>query len=280
MNKNIKFNLTRKLSIEGWQNILATLGALALALLVGVTAVHAISLVIAHTNQGDGILYAIRVASPALTELFAALVAVGFAIGYWREQQKPVAVLIELIWLVFAGLNLLVSFTLESGGENAVLPAWLDGWLHYGLPLSSLITGALFYVALRLNPDYLRQAELKAAEENEKMEVFSTRQEVLATPQMAQLRRQKIWLQVVAELEKDGYTAEQIGYMMAHVPQLKIAQSPTPHQLPAQTQAAPAGDEHPAEPPARYIVKSEPVVSLNGNGYHPASPKDFLPPQM
>lgn len=274
----IKFNLTRKLSIEGWQNILATLGALALALLVAVTAVHAISLVISHTNQGDGILYAIRVASPALTELFAALVAVGFAIGYWREQQKPVAVLIELIWLVFAGLNLLVSFTIESGGENATLPAWLDGWLHYGLPLSSLITGALFYVALRLNPDYLRQAELRAAEENEEMAIFEAEQEILNSSQMAQLRRQRTWLKVVARLEKQGYSAEQINFMMAQVPQLP-AHNPTAHQLPAHTQAAPAGDEHPAEPPARHTIHAEPVmVSLNGHG--PIPPKDIYPPQI
>lgn len=273
----IKFNLTRKLSIEGWQNILATLGALALALLVAVTAVHAISLVIAHTNQGDGILYAIRVASPALTEFIAALTALGFFVGYWREQQKPMAVVIELVWLIFAALNLLVSFTLESGGEKPVLPSWLDGWLHYGLPLSSLITGALFYVALRLNPDYLRQAELRAAEENEEMAIFEAEQEILNSPQMAQLRRQRTWLKVVARLEKQGYSAEQIGFMMAQVPQLP-AHNPTPHQLPAHT-PTPAGDEHPAEPPARHTIHAEPVmVSLNGHG--PTPPKGHLPPQM
>lgn len=276
--KQMKFNLSRKLSLEGWQNILATLGALALALLVAVTAVHAISLVISHTNQGDGILYAIRVASPALTELFAALVAVGFAIGYWREQQKPVAVLIELIWLVFAGLNLLVSFTLESGGENAVLPAWLDGWLHYGLPLSSLITGALFYVALRLNPDYLRQAELKAAEENEKMDVFTTRQEVLSSPQMAQLRRHKVWVQVVAQLESEGYSQEQIQFMMSYAPRL-ILNQPTQPTQPTLLPPPKNVDEH-TPPVAEQPRHETPLTVPSANGHGPTPPKDIYPPQM
>ena len=192
------------------------LGWLALAALVISTGVHAVSLVVSQVGLDGGIMGFIRVISPVLVEVIAAIVAVGFASHAWRGAQKVIGMAVEVLWLLFAALNLVTSFTLES---SMALPDLLWGWLHYGLPLSALIAGALFYVLLRVDPEHRRQAELQATQEAHRMAEFAARRDVLVSPQLANVLRQRGWLSMVAELEWAGYSPQQIDFMLSGVPE-------------------------------------------------------------
>jgi hypothetical protein len=150
------------------------------------------------------------------------------------------------------------------------LPAFLDGWLHYGLPLSALVTGSLFYVVLRTDPNHRREQENMAAEENEEMVVFQTRQEVLNSLAMASVRTQQVWLTVVDDLRKRGFTEQQIAYMTAHVPELRHPSAP----------ALPSGEEvaSPLDFPSVMVRpnstgENRPRVvtqfAPSANGFHP-----------
>lgn len=255
-----EFPFSKALSRDGWKTILGFAGWFALFCLVVVTAVHAVSLVMEHTTAGNGVMWLIRLSAPVLTEVVATLAAVGFAVGYWKGSQKLLAFIIEAVWVVFAGLNMLASFATESGGE---LPSWLFNWLHYGLPVSGLIAGVLFYATLRANPDYQREGELKAAEEAQEMRVFSIKQEILNSPQMMEVLRNKTWLEVVSELKKLGFNEHQVAYMMQAVPELQVSTaSPSPVAQ--------------IEPPKPAVEQPRPAV-VHLNGYHKETP---LPPQM
>jgi len=200
MNDNFNyFQLSEAESGNSIRMLVRIGGWIALLFLVISTGVHAVSLVISQVGMQSGVMFLIRIVSPVLMEIIAAVVAVGFASHAWRGPQKPVGLVVELLWLAFAGLNLLTSFTLESGGAVVGL---LAGWLHYGLPLSALLVGALFYAVYRLDPEHRRQTELQATGEVHRMAEFAARREVLTSPQMAAILRQRGWLAVVADLER------------------------------------------------------------------------------
>lgn len=212
------FTLSAKESRGAWGTLAVWAGWLALLALIVVTGVHAVSLVISQTGVDAGMMAAIRIGSPVLTEVVAAIVAIGFAAHVWRGTQRLMGMLVEVLWLLFAALNLVTSFTLESGGSLAGLFAY---WLHYGLPLSALAAGGLFYVLLRSDPEHKRQSELKATAEAHTMAEFAARREVMLSPQMAAVLRQRGWLAVVSSLERQGYTQQQIGFMLSAVPELQ-----------------------------------------------------------
>lgn len=212
------FELSLAESRESLATVALVLGWLFLGALIVSTGIHAVSLVVQYTRQQTGFMYAVRVGSPILTEIFAALVAIGFAVHIWRSRQKLLGVVVEVIWFVFASLNLLVSFTTESGGT---LPNTLAFWLHYGLPVSALITGTLFYIMYRLDPVHRRMAEYKAADERDEMAMFTARRSVRNSPQMDAIRKQQAWLQEIVLLESEGYTDKQIAFMLSAVPELK-----------------------------------------------------------
>lgn len=277
------FPLSKALTRDGWKAVLGFAGWFTLFLLVVVTAVHAVSLVMEHTTAGNGVMWLIRLFAPVLTEVIAALVAVGFAVGYWKGSQKLLAFVIEAVWVVFAGLNMLASFATESmkpivttqvvEGVSTVittmpeLPEWLFYWLHYGLPVSGLISGVLFYATLRLNPDHQREGELKAAEEAQEMQMFSIRQEILRSPQMLEVLRNKAWLETVKDLKRLGFDDHQVAYMTQAVPELQV------------TIAPPSNPVQQIEPPKQQPDVEQPrpaVVHLNG--YHKETP--LSPPPM
>src|SRR5690606_30951078 len=110
--------------------------------------------------SGGDLFDIVRIGGVVLVELFAVVTAVMLATHRLRAKQKPVALAVEVVWLVFAAVNLISSFAVEAGGP---LPAFVSSWITYGLPVSALVMGALFYMMLRLNPDAARaddEAEL------------------------------------------------------------------------------------------------------------------------
>ncbi len=196
-------------------------GWVALLTLAGVTGVHAVSVVLEHqTAAAGGWLAAIRIAAPLLVEVVAVIVAAGFALHMWRGGQRIAGIAIELLWLVFASLNMLAAFTLDGG---AALPPALDAWVGYGLPLSALLTGAGFYVLLRLDPDAARAIEQAAAYERTAAEAFEAKMSVLMSAEMANVTRQRAWLDTVNHLRGAGYTDAQIEYMLRATPALRDA---------------------------------------------------------
>ena len=219
MDKGYLFELSEAEGRGALAMMSRALGWMALFGLVVVTGVHAVSLVVSQIGLGDGVMGLIRVAGVVLVEVLAAIVAVGFVAHVWRGPQRLIGAGVELVWLLFAALNLVTSFTLESGG---VLPGMLVVWLHYGLPLSALVVGALFYVMTRLDPEHKRATEFQAMAEQDRMEQFGAQREVLLSPQMATIRRQQGWLKVIEGLQRQGYTDEQIRFMMGHVPDLDV----------------------------------------------------------
>ena len=194
--------------------------ALMLGLCV-VTAVHAINLTRYYTgidtSTGDAFAI-IRVAGVVLAELFAIVTAALLAVHWLRARQKPAAMAIELTWVAFAVLNLISSFAVEHGGE---MPAFVESWVRYGLPIAALIIGIEFYIMLRLNPDAKRaddRAELdeKFAAVQHKAEI-----EVLNSPQMKAVIRQMKWQQLPPIIgRKLNLSDAQIRALTGQAPQL------------------------------------------------------------
>lgn len=201
--------------------IAAWLGWLLLAALAVVTAVHAITLVQATmhlSSAGGNIFNIVRIGGVVLVELFAVVTAVLLATHRLRARQKPAAMAVEATWLIFAAVNLISSFAVEAGGE---LPQFVGVWITYGLPVSALVMGALFYLVLRLDPDASR-----ADDEAETLEMFArvrhaARQEVLASPQMRATIRQAEWMRLPAVVGRQmNLTQRQIEHLVRQAPEL------------------------------------------------------------
>lgn len=205
------------------------------------TAIHAISITMAYTNYEGGAFAGIRVFGVILAEFFAVVTAILLATHVLRAKQKPLAIAVEVSWLIFAAMNLISSFAIEHGGE---IPNFVSVWVAYGLPVAALVIGALFYVTLRLDPDAGRaddNAELKEkfADSNHKATV-----EVLTSEQMKVVLRQMQWMRIPSVVGKQlGLTEAQIQALQRQAPALldlnnngigDIAEQPA---LPANTQA-------------------------------------------
>lgn len=199
----------------------AWLGWLLLGALAVVTAVHAITLVQAHTHlsaAGGDVFSIVRIGGVVLVELFAVVTAVLLATHKLRARQKPAAMAVEALWFVFAAVNLISSFAVESGGP---MPSFVTTWITYGLPVSALIMGALFYLTLRLDPDATR-----ADDEAETLEMFArvrhaARKEVLASPQMKATIRQAEWMRLPAVVGRQmNLNQRQIEHLTRQAPEL------------------------------------------------------------
>lgn len=221
MNNDSEFNLSGEASRGTIGTAASWLGWLLLGALATVTAVHAITLVQAHTHvtmAGGNVFNIIRVGGVVLVELFAVVTAIMLATHKLRARQKPAAMAVEAVWFVFAAVNLVSSFAVEAGGD---LPQFVGGWVAYGLPVSALVMGGLFYMTLRLDPDATR-----ADDEAETLEMFarvkhSARQEVLASPQMRAVIRQAEWQRLPAVVGRQlNLTDGQINALVRQAPQL------------------------------------------------------------
>jgi hypothetical protein len=237
MNENQDFfTLSAEENRGAWAKVATTGGWFTLFALTIATGVHAVYLVESQLTATAGIMGVIRLVSPVLTEAIVAFTSVGFATHTWRANQRLVGLGIEILWLLFAALNLITAFNMETATS---LPLPLFYWLHYGLPISALAAGALFYTLLRLDPEHQRQTEQKATAEMHRMAEFAAQRSVLLSPQMASVLRQRGWLAIVAGLERQGYSQEQIRFMLSGVPQL---QSLTAGDEPGEPTVAEVGD--------------------------------------
>jgi len=202
---------------EVLKSLVIGLGWFFLFILMIVTAIHAVSLVLDH-GEGSGLLFVIRVASPALTEIFAGIIAGGFAVNKWRKGQKISGVVVEVIWLLFAGMNLIASFQIDGGGELSPL---LQSWVDFGLPISALITGSLLYVTHRLDPDHAREAAAISAKEQQDNVKFQAKHEVKTSPAFLAVEKKRAWREAIQEMANDGYEPEEIRHMLSHMPTLQ-----------------------------------------------------------
>lgn len=222
-------NLYELTDAEGKANaskLVSSLVYLVLAAVVIVTGAHAVMLVLSQTGTyavaGEEsavttILTAIRVAFPLLVETAAVVVGIGFIQSRWHGGQKTVGLIIELVWLLFAALNMITFFAVERGQP---LQDWQVLWVQYGLPLSALVAGSLTYVLLRVDPAHKRDQERAATTERVNATKFKYRQRALLSPALLNIERQRAYLQVIDELRRGGYTDRQIQFMMQHTPEL------------------------------------------------------------
>lgn len=204
-------------SKEGLKKIMAVLSWLALFALILITAVHAVSIVMRHHGSGTGALYWLRVAAPIMTEVFTALVTLGFALHLWRGVQQWLGLSVEIIWILFASLNLMSDFTMEGG---AAVGGALGYWINYGLPVSAVITGVLFYFTLKSSPENRRIEGEKAAESKRAEDDFSARQGVYESPEFTAIQARRAWIDIVNGLKRDGYDDHEIDFMLQRQPQL------------------------------------------------------------
>lgn len=270
------FNLSGEASNGTMGTAASWVGWLLLLALAGVTAVHAITLVQARTHlsaSGGDLFDIVRIGGVVLVELFAVVTAVMLATHKLRARQKPIALAVEVVWLVFAAVNLISSFAVEAGGP---LPAFVNSWITYGLPISALIMGALFYMMLRLNPDAGR-----ADDEAELLERFAkikhnARLEVMASPQMRAVIRQMTWQQLPPVVGRQmNLTESQIAALVRQAPQLLDLNG---NGVPDVSEAGGGGRQATAAELQRayeLIRAAEAAGHVNGNGAGVAGGNSF-----
>ena len=217
-------------SQEGKKNalgIVKLLLYLVLATLVIITGAHAVMLVLSQTGTyagaGEGavglILTSIRIAFPLVVELAAVVAGLGFIQSRWRKGQKTYGMAIELVWLVFAAINMVTFFAVERGQP---LDNWQVVWVQYGLPLSALIAGSLTYMLVRSDPDHARDQERAASVERTNALRFKARQAAMLSPAMARVEMQRAWMDTLKEMRAMGYSERQIQFMMQDTPELML----------------------------------------------------------
>ncbi len=220
------YQLTDQESQRNVQGLVYGLLYLVLAAVVAITGAHAVMLVLSQTatytfaaedSLITTILTALRVAFPLLVEASAVVVGIGFIKARWQGPQKIVGLGIELIWLLFAALNMITFFAVERGQP---LQSWQTTWIQYGLPLSALIAGALTYSLMRVDPAHRRQQEQAATAERVNAMRFQYFQKARLSPAMLNIERQRAYLQVIDDLRRQGYTDAQIRFMASHTPEL------------------------------------------------------------
>jgi hypothetical protein len=222
------FVLTEQEGRWGKVNLVRLGMYLVLFVLILVTGVHAILLVMSQTAApppgetagiAGTITNSLRIGFPLIVEAAALLVGVGFIQAMWRKSQKYVGLAIEVVWVVFAMLNMISFFAIERGQQ---LDSIQSAWVNYGLPISGIIAGALLYGIFRADPDHKRREEAKELAERRTMARFSDQRNVYMSPAMRRVNRQKTWQDIINSLRTAGYTDAQIAFMTGHVPQLRI----------------------------------------------------------
>lgn len=197
------------------------LGWLALGVLALATAAHAVSITMAWANlnpAGGDLIAILALIGVALVEVFAVLIAVMYATHTLRAKQKPVAMVVEATWFVFAAVNLISSFAMKHGGE---MPAFVGYWVTYGLPIAGLVVGGLFYVVMRLDPDAARADDEAELGERFARVKHNARLEVMASPQMKAVIRQMTWQQLPPVIGRQMNLSEaQIAALTGQAPQL------------------------------------------------------------
>ena len=216
-----KVNLSGEATRSTMGSIASGLGWLALLVLALATAGHAVSITMAWANlnpAGGDLVAILALIGVALVEVFAVLIAVMYATHSLRAKQKPVAMLVEAAWFVFAAVNLISSFSMKHGGE---IPAFVGSWVTYGLPVAGLIVGGLFYVVMRLDPNAARADDVAELDEGFERVKHNAKIEVLASPQMRAVIRQMTWQQLPPIIGRQmNLSEQQIAALTGQAPQL------------------------------------------------------------
>ena len=183
-----------------------------------VTGIHAINLAMEYTNYSGGFFAGILITSVILCEVFAVSIGALLALNILRAKQKPLAMAVELAWIVFAGMNLIASFTVEHRGET---PNFVSNWIAFGLPISMLIIGVLFYMTLRFDPRAQRADDQAELQEKFLHVQHKATLEVLGSRQMSAVIRQMKWQQLPAIIGRQlGLTDDQISSLQSQAPAL------------------------------------------------------------
>ena len=216
-----KVNLSGEATRSTMGRIASFLGWLALLVLALATAGHAISITMTWANlnpAGGDVVALLALVGVGLVEVFAVLIAVMYATHTLRAKQKPVAMLVEATWFLFAAVNLISSFSMKHGGE---MPAFVGSWVTYGLPVAGLIVGGLFYVVMRLDPEAARADDVAELDEGFERVKHNARIEVLASPQMRAVIRQMTWQQLPPVIGRQmNLSEQQITALTGQAPQL------------------------------------------------------------
>lgn len=214
-------------SVSTWGKLAKLIGWLALLALCLVTAAHGISITLAWTGLdpiGGGAIAILAILGVALVEIFSALTAVLFAAHVLRDAQKPVGMMIEGLWVLFAALNLISSFAIKHG---EAIPQFVGYWVSWGLPISGLISGVLFYFAVyRLDPKARRaEAEAEAAEKLDDLN-HQAEMEVLESEAVTLIVRQATWLQLPQKIgNKLNLSADQVKQLQDLAPRMSPGHS-------------------------------------------------------
>lgn len=220
------YELTDAEAKRNYAGLVTALLYLVLAALIVITGAHAVMLVLSQTAAysfaGESslitaLLTGIRVAFPLVVELAAVVAGIGFITSRWRGPQKSVGLAIEGVWFAFAAANMITFFAVERGQP---LQSWQVAWVQYGLPASALVAGVLTYALLRVDPAHLRDQERAATAERVDAMKFRFRQKALLSPALLNIERQRAFMQVIESLRHDGYSEDQIRFMISHTPEL------------------------------------------------------------
>ena len=239
-----KVNLSGEATRSTMGRIAGFLGWLALLVLALATAGHAISITMTWANlnpAGGDVVALLALVGVGLVEVFAVLIAVMYATHTLRAKQKPVAMLVEATWFLFAAVNLISSFSMKHGGE---MPAFVGSWVTYGLPVAGLIVGGLFYVVMRLDPEAARADDVAELDEGFERVKHNAKIEVLASPQMRAVIRQMTWQQLPPIIGRQmNLSEQQIAALTGQAPQLlDLNGNGVPDIQEAQARPAQSGD--------------------------------------
>lgn len=221
MNESVKLGERARNKTIG--NLAQWIGWLLLGAMMIMTAVHAVNIVNARavTEANGSMFWAIRIGGVVLVELFAAATAILLATNRLRASQKPAAVVVEAMWFVFAGVNMVASFSIEA---NEVMPGIVELWVRFGLPVSALIIGGAFYLVFRLDPEARRTAEKVELEELFDQAKHEATVEVLMSPQMRAALRQMKWKTLPVQYGREiGLDDSQIESVTKSAPELMPA---------------------------------------------------------
>ena len=274
LDSNNEIDLSGDATRSTWGGLAGFLGWLALGLLALVTAAHAVYITMewANLNPAGGDIFAIlAVVGVALVEIFAVLTAVMFATHRIRAKQKPVAMMIEGLWFVFAAMNMVSSFSMRHGEAP---PSFVHYWIVFGLPIAGLVVGGLFYVMKRLDPPGQRAEDMAELGETFAHEQHNATVAVLNSEQMKAVLRQAAWLKWPSIIGRQlNLTNDQVAALERQAPQLLDLNRngvPDVHETQPAARGNSSFDMEELLSRAMYRVmeeqrRSQPVASANGH---------------
>lgn len=213
-----------------------TVGGLALLALVLATAGHAVLITMGYARlsvEQNLISTVLALLGVVLVEVFATITGVRFFTHSIRAKQKPIGMLIEGFWVLFASFNLISSFAFLHGEG---IPSFVNYWVSFGLPIAGLIMGVLYYTMDRLDPEASRAEDNAELSELLVDQRHKAKVEVMKSPQMNLVIRQAVWHTLPEEIGRSmNLTERQIASLRQMAPELLQVSGPVTEALPETT---------------------------------------------